>query len=297
VAGDDDALEAYLDHLFWDGAGVFEARQSIWGYAFCHDVSINMRDFPCTLRALKGWQKCSPSMSVLPATWLSLLLTADWLLRSRDPALCADGRIVARAALFQFDTFCRPSAVLDAVRECFTPPTIGVSSLWTFTPHPRPTHHPEGVEGCGRPLPKPSKTGIFDDAVHLGEEASTRAGRGGLVSAVAHWYTHSLPGEKLFPVSLSRYNAILQIAAEALQLHSCVNAHAIRHGGASHDSFHGFRSLSTIKKRGFWADARSVERYSKSGIYAGQVATLTTQHVGLALRLEANIFDRLCQYP
>ena len=49
-----------------------------------------------------------------------------------------------------------------------------------------------------------------------------------------------------------------------------VHLYQLRHGGASHDSAGGFRSLEDVRRRGRWRSWASVRRYEK-GSRIGQV--------------------------
>ena len=132
---------------------------------------------------------------------------------------------------------------------------------------------------------RPTKTGIFDDAVEVGV-----AGRGWIKDVVATLAHATEPGCQLFPLTLSQYEKAFAQTFRRLQLSVLGGSpHWLRHSGPSNDRFTESFDLLAIQKRGRWAAFKSVSRYEKSADLLKQLSKLTAGQQQSAKRAAASL--------
>ena len=207
-------------------------------------------------------------------TWEAVLLIVDELCASADPADVLAGA----AAMIQFDSYARPTALLNVCETDLFPPSRGsTSSAWSLTFWPSTTI-------------KTSKTGTQDDTVTIGQNLSHRDG----LHLVAKALKNRTPkNRKLFPLHLTDYGRRLRVASCRLGLRNAnIVPHMLRHGGASMDALHKV-PRDVIQERGQWAVARSVQRYSKHGRYLRELHQLTGGQLKRANALACTLPRRL----
>lgn len=106
----DRSLEAYLDSLFVTGQNPYAARMAIYGYGFSRDVDVSRQALPRTHRALRGFLRSAPDVERDPMPWdVCLGLALDLTEPERDEA----DRVCAAALVTQFDTYARPTELLE----------------------------------------------------------------------------------------------------------------------------------------------------------------------------------------
>ena len=107
----DRTLEQYADHLYFRGRGVTDLRYAAWGYGFLRDVALSKGVFPCTYAALRGWRRAAPDVQRDPMPWSAVILISHLLASDRG---APEGSLeAARALPLQWDTYMRPSEVLE----------------------------------------------------------------------------------------------------------------------------------------------------------------------------------------
>ena len=148
----------------------------------------------------------------------------------------------------------------------------------------------------GRDRPKPAKTGEFDGTITLCDQASQLAGRAVLARrALVKLYAAAAseaatPGTTLAGITLAQYEASFRFATRQAGLTSLkLTPHCARHGGASHDSQGGYRTLSDIQQRGRWEAAKSVARYKKPGTLERQIKKFSPAQLRLASSLQHSL--------
>jgi hypothetical protein len=268
----DPTLDKYLDEKYLAGFPQSVLRDT--AYAVAWQADLTLRDLPLSQKALRGVRKLCPDSSRNPVTWEAVLLIVDELTSSADSLDVLTGA----AALVQFDSYARPSALLNALETDLFPPARGSPrSTWSLTFWPS-THK------------QTSKTGTQDDTVALGRNLSHRDDLHLVASALKK---RTPKGAKLFPLCLVAYGGRLRAAAIRLGLPSAdIVPHMLRHGGASMDALHDV-PRDVIQERGQWAVARSVQRYSKHGRYLRELHQLTAAQLKRATALAATLPHRL----
>lgn len=243
----DTAFASYFGHLFFNGYKNHAARNCFWGYAYVYDEIVIGARYPKAHSALKGWNRAAPRRIGDPQPWELAVAVSDILASAAGvAALGASALTAARAVVFQFDTYARPSEALQP-RRCDVIPSPRQKGTWSIILGPSD----DCAEGSrlnmsraamGTPRAKGSKTGALDNTVLVGKPASDEAGR----ARLPH---HARPHKEL--------------DVAHLRLHP----HSLRHGGASVDALSGHRDLPTIQHRGQWSHVNSVARYRKPGVY------------------------------
>jgi hypothetical protein len=268
----DPTLDQYLDEKYLAGFPPSVLRDT--AYAVAWHADLTLRDLPLSQKALRGVRKLCPDTSRNPATWEAVLLIVDELTSSADSIDVLAGA----AAIIQFDTYARPSALLNSQESDLFPPARGSSrTAWSLTFWPSTKK-------------QTSKTGTQDDTVALGQNLHHRDD----LHLIAQALKKRTPkGGKLFPLGLATYGGRLRAAADRLGLPgSDIVPHMLRHGGASMDALHGV-PRSDIQERGQWAVAKSVQRYSKHGRYLRELHRLTTAQLKKATALSSALPRRL----
>jgi hypothetical protein len=265
----DTTMTRYLNFLFFAGEGSFAARTAVYGFAF--QQALNMRDpreLALARASLRGFALASPDRQRDPLPWEACCLVAAWLARRGWPGDLAAGR----ACIVAFDGYMRPSEVLS-IRAI----DVTVLRHRTSLPYGRVsvTLAPFVVD-CGAPAAPRTKSGDYDDTILFGDASSIAAGRAFAGTALMHAKADAASLSRAFPISLAVFERKFSEASKALNLNRLMcTPHCLRHGGPSTDFALGFRSLSSIQRRGRWHAASSVKRYEKAGRLNKQVAHLT----------------------
>eukprot|EP00972_Heterocapsa_arctica_P063512 9374358-Heterocapsa_arctica.AAC.1 len=74
--GRDKAMEAYLDHMYLKGKGIFDARHAVYGFGFVHDIDVTKHGLPGTHRALRGYVRAAPGSERDPMPWEAAVAVA-----------------------------------------------------------------------------------------------------------------------------------------------------------------------------------------------------------------------------
>ena len=120
-----------------------------------------------------------------------------------------------------------------------------------------------------------SKTHHFDDSVILDSPD-----RRWLSQALLRLVRTLRPDDKVFTDTAERLRKRLAIAANEWGLENWqVTTYVLRHTGPSHDHLSKRRSLPEIKRRGRWANDRSVRRYEKAALINSRLASLPPGHL------------------
>ncbi|CAK0838390.1 unnamed protein product [Prorocentrum cordatum] len=237
----DEALERYLDKLFFDGEPASRANNVVHALMYHIDeVWAKTPHFPRTRRALRGFRKASQTWSRDGCPWEAALALAHWMGRQRTPFMANS----AALTLVLFDGYLRASEGLGLGRDQLIP-------CWAAMICPE-------EEG------RPTKSGDFDDTVIFGDTSEARRPLLTKILQVLHRTTEA--GALVFDgLSLNSYERVfrrgtLELGLENLRL----TPHCLRHGGASTDGLDDL-PIVQIQKRGRWKSLASCKRYEKKG--------------------------------
>ncbi|CAK0789751.1 unnamed protein product, partial [Prorocentrum cordatum] len=250
-AGVDQQLVGWLDALHLGGENLGSAQ---WGFAAVTFFTGLQKSagalMPRSRRALQGFRRCCPPQSRLPLPREAVALIANELVRL--------GKLpFAIAIVVIFELYLRPGEILNVRVVDLIPPVLGVASApcWAITLH---------AQEVGRS----SKTNEFDESMRL--DLERHAPLGPALKALCQGRS---PGSPIFDFALKDLVTAACGVARSLKLDEYlgdVHLYQLRHGGASHDSAGGFRSLGDVRRRGRWRSRASVRRYEK-GSRIGQV--------------------------
>ena len=257
-------------------------------------------------------------------TWPVVVLIAEHL-HSEGTKICgADAGHASRAAVMQFDTYCRPDELLCLSLSDLTPPVwrppwqkSQAADTWSLMVRPhRQIREGEALDlrranGKAASEARPNKQGVYDNAVLIGQPASAASGRSivPLICAFLYMGKHleylesgrnmfrsktrllegssqMSPDTPCFPISYNRYVACLRWAVKSLKIPCVSNPHALRHGGPSADFFLGVRSIAEIRDRGKWQSEVSCSRYRQAGRYQRELNKLTAEQLARADHIE-----------
>ncbi|CAK0822424.1 unnamed protein product, partial [Prorocentrum cordatum] len=250
-AGVDQQLVGWLDALYLGGENLGAAQ---WGFAAVTFFTGLQKSagalVPRSRRALQGFRRCCPPQSRLPLPREVVALIANELVRS--------GKLpCAIAIILIFELYLRPGEVFSVRGVDLVPPVPGVTSApcWAITLR---------AQEVGRS----SKTNEFDESMRL--DLERHAPLGPALKALCQGRS---PRSPIFDFTLKDLVAAVCGVVRSLKLDEYlgdVHLCQLRHGGASHDSAGGFRSLEDVRRRGRWRSWASVRRYEK-GSRIGQV--------------------------
>ncbi|CAK0829145.1 unnamed protein product, partial [Prorocentrum cordatum] len=279
----DEALERYLDKLFFDGEPASRANNVVHALMYHIDeVWAKTPHFPRTRRALRGFRKASQTRSRDGCPWEAALALAHWMGRQRTPFMVNS----AALTLVLFDGYLRASEGLGLGRDQLIPPQggHGARRCWAAMICPE-------EEG------RPTKSGDFDDTIIFGDTSEARRPLLTKILQVLHRTTEA--GALVFDgLSLSSYERVfrrgtLELGLENLRL----TPHCLRHGGASTDGLDDL-PIVQIQKRGRWKSLASCKRYEKKGRLLKQLDRLKAVpgvHGETSLRWLLTQFPRILQ--
>ena len=158
---------------------------------------------------------------------------------------------MAVCLILNFDTYLRPYEAYGLrPKDCYPPVLSAGITAWC-------------IVVCPFLVRKPSKTGLFDDAVRL--DSSLRPE----VSELLAWYLSFFSpnsDEHLFCFPQAKFNFLLSQICNLLQLSKFdFSWYASRHGGPSEDRLHNTRTLPEVQRRGRWALDKNLRRYEQHG--------------------------------
>ncbi|CAK0801704.1 unnamed protein product, partial [Prorocentrum cordatum] len=279
----DEALERYLDKLFFDGEPASRTNNVVHALMYHIDeVWAKTPHFPRTRRALRGFRKASQTRSRDGCPWEAALALAHWMGRQRTPFMANS----AALTLVLFDGYLRASEGLGLGRDQLIPPQggHGARRCWAAMICPE-------EEG------RPTKSGDFDDTVIFGDTSEARRPLLTKILQVLHRTTEA--GALVFDgLSLSSCERVfrrgtLELGLENLRL----TPRCLRHGGASTDGLDDL-PIVQIQKRGRWKSLASCKRYEKKGRLLKQLDRLKAVpgvHGETSLRWLLTQFPRILQ--
>ena len=125
-----------------------------------------------------------------------------------------------------------------------------------------------------------TKTGQQDDTLLLGTKNPTRRWLAALLAALLKRVAGREDSARLFTLDLAAFEKLTREAVKALGLAALrLSPHSWRHGGPSHDAYHGLRTLAEIQQRGRWRSQASVLRYEKHGRLLRQLRLMSASHL------------------
>ena len=268
-------MEQYFTDLYFEGSGPAEGRNVLYGYIHfeTHLDRNKAHLFPKASRAIRGWTTRAPQRVRDPIPFGVVCLLGLYFL--------GKGLVGAAVCLaLQFDCYLRPDEAVSLLLSSVLPPAPRAgrrfARAWALllgeAEHAAPT-----------------KTGVVDGTVVIGELQ-----RPWVAEAVGLWYRAGGSAPYMFDLTLPKYEALFRQAAFDLGLTDLdISPHGVRHAGASHDMYMGLATLDQIQKRGQWAHAQSVVRYSKHGKILRQVHKMTPEQQGKASAAERDFPSKL----
>ena len=236
----DELLVDYMNVLFEKGCKAWKGEKLLAGLCFYipHYGRHGALSVPRTVRALKGWQKASPSCSRRPQAW------PVWAAIAVE--MCRQGYLVeAVMTMIMMDAYLRPSEMLSLMPASLLPPApTGVGS-WVLLLFPQEFR-------------ERSKVGASDDTIPLDSR------RLRWLAPVLQELARRRPAhQRLLAHSYAAYLSLFRRTTQRLGVQ--VVPYQARHSGASCDRAENVRSLEATQKRGRWASQKSVKRYEKAG--------------------------------
>lgn len=276
VAHIDLAFERYFEDLEDDGYQNDLGRKLViaWGHVYPEYKAV---EFPRSILALKGWGKKRPGGSWPPIPW-TVVCGVSVVMSYRY------GFNMALCTLLSFDAYWRPYEALG-IRGCDVYP-------------PQPSHNLEFF--CVETNPflahRPSKTGVYDDAVLIGDKPGREALTVLLQELIRR---HGRTETKLFSFTSETWRLAFQAILVLFGLADRNYVlYSLRHGGPSHDLLYGHRSLEEARKRGTWSPtAGTLRRYEQRGHYSKELQALSAQTRQFCLYCQENLVTLLLNPP
>ena len=231
----DDVLLEYVWNLYEQGAGKTAARHVLYGIVM-YLPQLKYSLFK-TRRALKGWDKRSPSESYPPMTWELAQLVAIHLRHSGN---FRDGHRMSIAVLLAFDCLLRIGELLNLRREDVADSGDGRIGA----------EHRGLILRLRQTKTGPNKDCTVEDPV--------------VVALLRELVRTSRPGSYLFPFLKSTFRARFKRACAQLRLSPDYVVHSLRHGGATRYRHVLGWSIEDVMARGRWASSKSTRRYIQS---------------------------------
>ena len=283
----DQILARYMDFLFFEGEeytkGQYTLAATVHRWPSLGEAG--KKSLPLARQALKGWKKLCPGKTRLPLPWLLAASMAALMVQWGHFSM-------GLLTVITFHTYMRPGVAIQILWKQVIPPVPageGFLSLWTLVLHMSE-------------LGQPSKTGGWDETLHMADVPRWAWLAAPLSLAWVTWRRSGLPAEiPLADFTMAQWTNICRLALEHLQVPPRVASEFVlymfRHGGAADDLASQSRPLMEIKKRGAWRTDSSVARYSKSARLNQQVMALSRrcrERAGELLLLLPSLLSRKC---
>ena len=244
VAKLDNMMVDYLDSLYFDGGSVGEAEKS--KAALCFAIpSISALSMVRTTRAIAGFRRLAPGGIRSPLPYELLCAIVGVIASAGKLEFCL-------ALLIAFTCYLRPNELFMRVRDLVLPrsSTDLIKAAINL-----------GARDSG----KPTKTGVFDDAVILDS-----TGHQFLLRLMTEQANHRLKSTTesnppMWSFTLPDLKEVFNQAACTLGL-TDLCLYQLRHGGATWDAVNAQREWMEIKARGRWMSDTSIRRYAKPGV-------------------------------
>ena len=260
------ALTLYFSGLFLQGERPPAGRYTRYGYLLLRTGCDRDRNggMPESRRALQGWAHLDPGQTRDPLPDIVVHWIAPWLVDQ-------DELEAAFAVMLQYDTYGRPSEVLNLMRLDFAMPQPAAGPLFD---NDWAVNLANSADGRIR------KNGELDDSVRIGSPGCL------WMRDVTQLYLKGCRGPgRIFKLTLTHYERLSRSAAKALDLTAPKPCpHAVRHSGPSHDTWARTLQLSEVKKRGGWKHDKSVARYEKHAKLLRQLELMSSRTQATALR-------------
>ena len=185
---------------------------------------------PETCRALAGWQRLAQGGEGGPLASCTIAAIAMWMTEK-------GWLLEALALLLSEDCYLREQDWHQLTKRDLFATHDQVSIVM-------------GVRERGQKVKTGSNQGVTIDRAYVGDA---------LLSAAAHL----APDDHVFPFDPVQYRRRWWAALNALGLGWCGPPHNVRHSGPAADIATARRDLELVRRRGRWASATSVQRYTK----------------------------------
>jgi integrase len=260
----DDLMVAYFHHLYETGCGPSRASNTLNGLV-C--LQPRFKDKLATARrALKGWQKQTPSKSYPPLTWELAVLMAVQLLRQGK-------RREGIGLLLAFDCFLRVSELCGLRR----------SDVADDQDKRVSGEHKGMLIRLASTKTGPNKwVRVLDPSVR---------------QLVRDLVDETKSGDMLFPFSTGVFRRSFKAVAAELGLSALYVPHSLRHGGATRYYHVLGMTIEGVLERGRWASTKSARRYIQAGVamLLEQEAPEEMVRLGLAMSKRILRFVALAQ--
>ena len=269
----DRALCERINQMFFDGQDLADAMTLVAAARFTREDVPKASVLVKSSRAMKGFSKLDPPQGRLPLPYPVLCLIVQKLWKTHYQ--------VAMWLLLTWGTCARPGEAHRVLVQDVVPPT----RLCKFTVVVLNSGH--GVLNKEvnqlRSIRQTSKVGESDEAVLLDQPYLT-----GLGEKLRLLGAGQPPQSHLFQFSMEHGTRLFNQCLQDLSLnqHGLNCVYQIRHGSASTDVLTQHRSLVDVQKRGRWATAKSVRRYSNGGRISQVFLGLSDQQKAQALAAE-----------
>ena len=258
----DDAMTAYIDHLLLQGEEPHQAKYALFGVVKSGMVK-SEDSLPRARQAIAGFSGQSPSVMREPIPVEAAALMAEHLVDVAD--LDPMAGLAACAMVLSFDLYLRPSEVIELTKEAVVPPQGTQYPKWKWAVIVAPSGSIN-----------PAKNREFDDTALASVNDAHRDFVGPLLDVLRR---QADPKQRVLdPLTLPVYEKYFRNAAQATNLaHLNATPRSVRHGGPSHDAYHGLLDLKQIMQRGRWKALSSARRYEKKGMLQRQLAKMTAE--------------------
>ena len=206
-------------------------------------------------RLLQGWGRLMPEMSIVPPPHVAVASLAAVMARSNKE--------MALAVIVGHICYLRPVELFSLrARDVVQPVLKGVGRGYN--------HH---VLLLGPyELRRPTKTGVFEDAVPIDSRESVWVG-----PALDRLLSLRKPNEKVWSFSQRAFNRKFAMCVAELGLsHWCFTPRSLRHSGPSRDRIEKRRSLPEVQRHGRWRKPKTVRRYEQASRTVALLSDLET---------------------
>jgi len=281
----DQAVNAYIHSLYFQGEPAAAARMAIYGLA--HTMVLNLKDpreLHLSRAALRGFVVDAPERQRDPMPWEACMLICEWLLGREEPTATEAAEVI----LTCWDGYLRPSEALSikgadilVVKKKSTILEYGEVSVVLA-----PSRADDGDTPSLR-----TKSGQYDDTVFFNDRVSRLSGRSFVASMLCRKKKLNRPLVNIWSLSLGTLDRWFSEATTARSLRPLrLTPHCARYGAASSDFALGLRSLDESQRKGRWLASASVRRYEKAGRLNRQVCLMTSAQLAPAKKARNHVF-------
>jgi hypothetical protein len=241
----------YLEEMYFEGFPASEASKFLAGIGhLMQELTRGAAELRRAHTAARGFRRLAPSQTRMPLIWAQLVLILYSMVQMGQFEC-------AWATLLTFAGYLRPCETLSLLCSMIVAPQGGRHPHWSIVLHPEEF----GVA---------SKTRVYDESLVLDNPEFI------VLDSVLHRLLQGRISGLLFSISYRSWATVFQESARANGLEGVV-LYQLRHGGATHESYTGFRRGNEIQLRGRWSSAAGPRRYAKPGRVAQLASAMPKQ--------------------